>query len=82
MNKFCPVGYLCSVYSYLMMLSFLCCYLASLLPLWGLLGSDQLEIGEIRKKKTCVSEITAESGFSLVVLNAMLYPDSEPIQNV
>ena len=53
-----------------MMLSFLYCYLASLLPLWGLLRSDPLQIGEL-EKKTCVSEITAESGFSLVVLNAI-----------
>ena len=41
-------------------------------PFVGLLGSDQLQIGEVkRKKKACVSEITVESGFSLVVLNAI-----------
>ena len=69
-SNFFPFGDLCSVYSYLMMLSLLYCYLASLLPLWGLLRSDQLQIGK-SEKKLCVSEITAESGFSLVVLNAI-----------
>ena len=54
-----------------MMLSFLYYYLASLLPLWGLLRSDPLQIGELEEKKTCVSEITVESGFSLFVMNAI-----------
>ena len=40
-------------------------------PFVGFVRSDPLQIGELEEKKTCVSEITAESGFSLVVLNAI-----------
>ena len=69
-GSFCPFRDLRSVYSCLMMLSLLYCYLTSLLPLWGLLRLNWLQ-NDKWKKKLGVSEITVESGFSLVVLNAI-----------